>query len=135
MNSLENDPVRNLPLVIEPRGGRKRAAGWQIILTTVGLVAIVTVFLFGINHQRDETGGEQAAATAPTPVAPQGGETQQGQQQNQQQAGQQQPPSTTGQGGGDAKSSDQKDQPKVNGQKPGEQPADKNGEPAQRPSK
>lgn len=130
MNSPENDPIRNLPLVTEPRVGKKSAVGWQIALTAVGLIAIVTVFLFGINHQRDETADEQTAATMPTPVAPQGGDTQQGQQQNQQQAGQrsqQQPPSTTGRG-------DQKDQPKATGQKE-DQPADGNGQPTQRQSK
>jgi len=131
MNSPENDPIRNRPLVTEPRVRKKRAVGWQIALTAVGLIAIVTVFLFGINHQRDETAGEQTAATMATPVAPQGGDTQQGQQQNQQQAGQQsqqqQPPSTTGQG-------DQKDQPKATGQK-ADLPADGNGQPTQRQSK
>ncbi|HET7803523.1 MAG TPA: hypothetical protein VFL53_04725 [Pseudolabrys sp.] len=135
MNSLGNDPIRNLPLVTEPRNGKKPASTWQIVLTAFGLVAIVAVFLFGINHQRDETAGQQTTATIPTPAAPQGGDTQQGQQQGDQQTQQKQPRSTTGQGGGDDKSSDQKDQPKARGQKAGGQPIDSNGEPAQRQSK
>jgi len=135
MNSSGNDPIRNLPLVTEPRVGQKHAATWQVLLTAFGLIAIVTVFFWGINNQRDETAGEQTAATTPTPVAPQGGDAQQSQQQGQQQAQQpQQQPSTTGQGGG-AENGDQKDQPKTSGQKAGGQPADKNGEPAQRQSK
>lgn len=119
-----NDPLRNLPLVVEAHNAKRRAATWQIILATFGLIAIVTIFLFGINHQRDETAGQQTAATAPTPASPQGGDTQQ-------QAGPQQPSSTTGQRGGDDKNGDQKDQPqsgKVNGQ-----PA--SGAPAQSQSK
>jgi hypothetical protein len=119
-----NDPLRNLPLVIEDRNAKRRAATWQIVLTTFGLIAIVSTFLFGINHQRDETAGQQTAATAPTPASPQSGDTQQG--QGQQQAGQQQPPSTTGQGGGDDKNGDHKDQPqsgKVDGQPAGGAPS------------
>jgi hypothetical protein len=92
--------------VIEPPAGNKSAATWQIVVTTVGLIAIVAVFLFGINHQRDETAGEQTAATASAPASPQGGEP----QQDQQQAGQS--PSTTGQGGGHQK----EDQPQNNGE-------------------
>lgn len=136
MSSPENDPVRNLPLVTEPRRANRSAAIWQVLLTAFGLVAIVTLFFWGINNQRDETPDEQTAATMPTPVAPQAGDTQQGQQQGQQQAGQQpqQPPSTTGQGGGEDKSG-QKDQPQVGGQKANGQPADGNGQPAQRQSK
>jgi hypothetical protein len=127
-----SDPLKNLPLVTEPHL-TKRAAGWQIILTVFGFVAIVTLFFFGINHQRNETGSEQTAATTPTPVAPQGGDTQQG--QGQQQSGQQPPPSTTGQGGGEDKS-DQKGPPQPSGQKKEKgQPAGDNGQPAPRQSK
>lgn len=134
MSSFENEPLRNLPLVTEPRSAHKPAAPWQVLLTALGLTAIVATFLFGINHQRGETAGEQTAATTPTPVAPQGDGTQQGQQQGQQQAGQQsqhpqQPPSTTGQGGGD-KSGDQKDRPQSSGQKANGQRGA--GQPAQR---
>ena len=135
MNSSGNDPIRHLPLVTEPRRADRPAATWQVLLTAFGLIAIVTVFFWGLNNQRDETAGEQTAATMPTPVAPQGGDAQQGQPQGQQQAQQpQQPSSTTGQGAGD-NNGDQKDQPKTSGQKAGGQPADKNGEPAQRQSK
>ena len=123
MNSLGNDPIRNLPLVTEPRDGRKRAATWQVVLTAFGLVAIVTIFFWGINNQRDETAGEKTAATMPTSATPQGADTQ-GQ-------GEQQPASTTGQGGDD-KNSGQKDQPRIDGQKANGQPVDSNGKPAQR---
>src|SRR5262245_36359332 len=132
MNSSGNDPIRNLPLVTEPRRGDRPASTWQVLLTAFGLIAIVTVFFWALNNQRDETAGEQTAATMPTPVAPQG--DQQGQQQGQQQTQQpQQPPSPTGQGGGEDKS-DQKDQPQTGGQANGP-PADGNGQPAQRQSK
>lgn len=132
MNSLGDDPIRNLPLVTEPRGGKRRAATWQIVLTAVVLIAIVSVFLWGVNNQRDETAGEQTAATMPAPATPQTA-AQQG--QNSQQAGQQpqqqqQAPSTTGQGGGD-----QKDHPQNNGQKTNAQPTESNGTPTQRQSK
>jgi hypothetical protein len=116
---------------MEPRGGKMRAATWQIALTTVVLIAIVSVFLWGINNQRDETAGGQTAATMPTPANPQGAGTQQG--QSPQQAGQQpqqQAPSTTGQGG-----SDQKDHPQNDGQKANEQPAESTGAPTQNQSK
>lgn len=135
MNSSGNDPIRNLPLVTEPRRGDRPAATWQVLLTAFGLIAIVTVFFWGLHNQRDETAGEQTAATTPTPVTPQGGDTQQGQQQGEQRTQQpQQPPSTTGQGGGDDKST-QKDQPPAGGQKANGPPADSNGQPAQRQSK
>src|SRR5262245_45128383 len=131
MNSSGNDPIRNLPLVTEPRRGDRLAAAWQVLPTAFALVAIVTVFFWGINNQRDETAGEQTAATMPTPVAPQGGDTQQSQQQGQQQA--QQPQQPSGQGASDDKSN-QKDQPQTGGQKANGPPADGNGQPAQRQS-
>jgi hypothetical protein len=107
----ETDPVRQLPRVIAPQPGKKRAAGWQIALTAVGLVAIVTVFLWGINNQRDETEGRQSAATTPMPAASQNADGRQS-------------PSTTGQGsheGGEG-GVEQK-------------PIDSNGEPAERQPK
>src|SRR5262245_25056057 len=134
MSSPENDPIRNLPLVTEPRRGDRRAATWQVLLTAFGLIAIITMFFWGLNNQRDETAGEQTTATTPTPVTPQGGDTQQGQQQGQQDQQPQQSPSTTGQAGGDDKSN-QKDQPQTGGQKANGPPADGNGQPAQRQSK
>jgi hypothetical protein len=124
-----NDPIRNLPLVIEPRVDKKRADTWQIVLTTFGVVAILSIFFWGINNQRDETAGEQTAAAMPTPVAPQGGNTKQ--DENQQNAGQQ-PPSTTGQGAGDGAG---KNQPHADGQKAKEQSAGGGKEPAQRQTK
>jgi len=127
-----DDPIRNLPLVTEPRT-TKRAAGWQIALTAFGFVAILTLFFFGINHQRNETAGEQTSATMPTPVAPQGDDAQKGQQQAGQQPEQQQP-STTGQGGGE-RSNDQNGHASTGEQKTNAQPADGNGQPAQRQSK
>ncbi len=123
MSSFENDPIRNLPLVTPPRQARKRAAGWQIALTALGVVAIVTVFLWGINNQRDETAGQQSATTAATPVAPQG--KQAGQNDAERQA-----PSTTGQGSNGGG----KDQPQ-NTDKAGQKPVDGNDEPAGRQSK
>jgi hypothetical protein len=130
MNSLENDPIRNLPLVTEPRDTKRPAATWQIVLTAFGLIAIVTVFLWGINNQRDETAGQQTAATMPSTVSPQGGAEQ---NQNQQQAGQppqQSKPSTTGQGGGD-----QNGRQPNGGQTTNGQPAGSNGKPTQDQSK
>ena len=126
MNSPDNDAIRNLPLVIETPDENKRANPWQIILTTFGLIAIVTIFLWGLNNQRDETVGGQTAATMPAPVSSQGGDAQPAQQAG----AQPQTPSTTGQG-----SDDQKDRPNNTGQKPEKQPAKDNGEPAQRQSK
>jgi|SRR5690242_10278266 len=110
------DPMRNLALATQPQPGKKRAAGWQIVLTAVGAIAIVTIFLWGINNQRDESAGQQTAVTESTPSS-QGARTQ-GEQpaQTQQQAGQQQQgagktPATTGQGGSDQ----QNTQPADNG--------------------
>src|SRR5262249_41529407 len=120
------DPIRNLPLVTEPRT-TKRAAGWQIALTAFGFVAILMLFFFGINHKRNETPGEQTSATMPTPVARQGRDQQQAGQQSQQQ------PSTIGQGGD--KSNDQNNHAGADGQKTNSHPADGNGQPAQRQSK
>ena len=121
-------------MLFRSRRGDRRAATWQVLLTAFGLIGIITMFFWGLNNQR-ETAGEQTAATTPTPVTPQGGDTQQGQQQGQQpeQKPQQSSP-TTGQGGGDDKSN-QKDQPQTGGQKTNGPPADGNGQPAQRQSK
>ncbi|HEY6025029.1 MAG TPA: hypothetical protein VIV34_12735 [Pseudolabrys sp.] len=103
MSMLDKDPMQNLPMVTQPQSGKKRAAGWQVTLTAIGAIAIVTIFLWGINNQRDETSGQHTAATQPTPASPQGANQQSGQQspqgQDQQQAGQQQ-------GSGSTKSSD-----------------------------
>jgi hypothetical protein len=125
MNPLGTDPVRNLPLVTESANAHRRVTTWQIALTAFALIAIVTVFFWGINNQRNETAGEQTAATMSTP--PQGaGDAQKGQAQaDGQQTGQ--APSTTGQG-------DQKDQPQDNAKKASEQPKDSGGE-AQRRTK
>src|SRR5262245_34219790 len=59
MNSSGNDPIRNLPLVTEPRRADRPAATWQVLLTAFGLIAIVTVFFWGLNNQRDETAGNK----------------------------------------------------------------------------
>jgi hypothetical protein len=112
MSSFENDPARNLPLVTPPQPSEKRAAGWQITATAIGVVIVIALFLWGLNNQRDETAGQQTAGTQPTQVTPQGAsgpppaQNQQPSVQNSQQAGQQQPgqsnaPTTTGQGGGE----------------------------------
>ena len=63
MNSLGNDPIRNLPLVIKARNGNRRAATWQVVLTAFGLIAIVSVFFWGINNQRDKTAEQKTAST------------------------------------------------------------------------
>jgi hypothetical protein len=100
------DPIQNLALATQPRPGERRAAGWQIVLTAAVAVAVVTIFLWGINNQRDETAGQQTAATEAAPPAQES--KLQGEQspQTQQQAGQQHQgsgnaPTTTGQGGND----------------------------------
>ena len=131
MNSPGNDPIRNLPLVIKARDGNRRAATWQVVMTAFALIAIVTVLLWGINNQRDETAGQQTAATMPAAATPQGADAAQGQRR--QQAGQQ-APSTTGQGAG-GQSNDRNERPQTNGQKTNARPVDSNGEPAQRQSK
>jgi len=142
MSSLENDPIRNLPVVTTEPPVNRSAASWQVLLTAVALVAIVTIFFWGINNQRDETAGEQTAATMPASVAPQSADakqdTKQDQPQGQQQAGQQQPqqpPSTTGQGSGNDKNGDRKDQPQTSAQKANGQPAGGNRQPAHPQSK
>ena len=123
MSSFEKDPIRNLPLVTPPGPAKKGAAGWQIALTVFGAVAIVTVFLWGINNQRNGTAGQQSAATAAAPVVPQGTET--GQTDAQRQA-----PSTTGQGGNGGGG----DRPRE-ADKAEQKPVDSNSEPAERQSK
>jgi hypothetical protein len=72
MTSPEDDPLRKLPLVSPPEPGEKRAAWWQITIAAVGAIAIVYVFLWGINNQRDETSGQQTTASQPTPATPHG---------------------------------------------------------------
>jgi hypothetical protein len=129
MRQRVNEPIRNLPVVTAPRAGQGSAATWQIVLTVFGLVAIVAIFFWGINNQRDETAGEQTAATMPAPATPQAADAQKGQGQAEgQQADQRTQPSTTGQGG------DQNGQ-QHSAEKASGQPADNNGEPPQRQSK
>lgn len=103
MSTLNQDPMRNLPVVTPPPTGNKRAAGWQKTVTAIAAIAIVAIFLWGLNNQRDESTGEQSAGTQPTPVAPQGASPPPAQAQNQQQTGAQQQDqdngsATTGQG-------------------------------------
>ena len=98
MNSFQEDPARDLPLIKPPQPGERRARGWQIAITLVAAVAIVAVFLWDINNQRPEGGNEQTAATQPAPATPhsanpQGAPAAQNQPQK--------APSTTGQGSGD----------------------------------
>jgi cytoskeletal protein RodZ len=78
MSSLQNDPVRNLPLVKPPQPSEKRADGWQVAATAIAAVVIVSLFLWGINNQRDETTAGQQTATQATP---QGGQEPQAQNQ------------------------------------------------------
>lgn len=120
MSSFEKETVRNLPLVTAPRPDKKRAAGWQIAITAIGAVAIVMIFLWGINNQRDETARQKTAATMATPAAPQNANPQQGQHQ-------QQVPETTGQSANDKGDTPQNGQRDQNADR---QPTDSNGEPA-----
>jgi len=113
VNSLEKDPLRNLPLVTSPQTGKRRAAWWQITAAAIGAVLIIAVFLWGISNQRDETASQPTAATPATPASPQG-EAQQGsaaqntQQPGQQQQGSSNPPATTGQGSREQGEAEQK---------------------------
>ena len=89
MNSFQEDPARNLPLVKQPpQPGERPARGWQIAITLAAAVAIVAVFLWGINNERPEGGQEQTAATQPAPATPHSANPQGA------------PPTTTGQGTG-----------------------------------
>lgn len=99
MNSFQENPARNLPLIKSPQPGERRARGWQIAITLVAAIAIVVVFLWGINNQRPEGGNEQTAATQPAPATPHSANPQGAPAaQNQPQKA---PSTTTGQGGSD----------------------------------
>jgi len=100
VNSLEKDPLRNLPLVTSPQTGKRRAAWWQITAAAIGAVLIIAVFLWGISNQRDETASQPTAATQATPASPQG--------EAQQQQGSSNPPATTGQGSREQGEAEQK---------------------------
>jgi hypothetical protein len=102
MSFMQPDPIQNRALTTQAQPGEPRAAGWQIALTAVAAIAIVTVFLWGINNQRDESAGQQTAATEAGPTSQ--GSKQQGEQPPQTQQQQQEsgnPPATTGHGGSD----------------------------------
>ena len=109
--------MTNLPIIHPSAAHRreKRAGKLQIAATFIGVIFIVTLVLYALNTQRDESGGQQSAAVIqmnPQP-GPQSGQPQD-RQQNQPQSNQQpaaaspdsaKPPSnnassTTGQGGG-----------------------------------
>jgi len=75
----QNDPMRNLPLVKPTEPRETTAANWQIVLTTIAIVAILAVFFWGINNQRGENSGEQATAPQATPATPQSTDSQSGQ--------------------------------------------------------
>jgi hypothetical protein len=132
------DPIRSLALATRPRPPEKRAAGWQIALTAIGAIAIVTIFLWGINNQRDEAAGQQTATTEAAPpvqeAKPQG---EQQQQPGQQQQVPNQAPATTGQGGGNQQNgrpspnADQKRSQSPTNSGQNGSPAAKNGQPAQ----
>jgi len=124
----QNDPLRNLPLVKPTEPRETTAANWQIVLTTIAIVAILAVFFWGINNQRGENSGEQATAPQATPATPQSTDSQ---------SGQAPASTTTGQGGNDQGNAPQDDkanppsqQPTTN---PGQngQPNQNNGQPAQ----
>jgi hypothetical protein len=67
MSPPQNDPVRNLPLVKPPQPGEKRVAGWQVAATAIAAIVIVSLFLWGVNNQREETtAGQQATAPRTT---------------------------------------------------------------------
>jgi len=103
VNSLEKDPLRNLPLVTSPQTGKRRAAWWQITAAAIGAVLIIAVFLWGISNQRDETASQPTAATPATPAS-----AQNTQQPGQQQQGSSNPPATTGQGSREQGEAEQK---------------------------
>lgn len=96
MNSFEENaeesPLRKLPLVTERARSETKAARWQINLTLVLAIAIVTIFLWGLNNQRGETTSEQTAASQPMPAMPHGTDQQAAQPPSNNQP-QQQPPS------------------------------------------
>ncbi|HEY7230111.1 MAG TPA: hypothetical protein VH558_07055 [Pseudolabrys sp.] len=126
MNSFDNDPVRNLPLVTQPRPGPKRAAWWQIALTTVAVVAIVAIFLWGINNQHEEGADQQTAAKVTSPAMPEAPSNAGAPQDQSQKA----TPSTTGQGGSQGNSQGG-GEPQGGSANKDHQPLDSNGEPAQ----
>jgi hypothetical protein len=94
----DKSPIKNLPVRQEPLP-EARATSSQIGVTAIVLTAIVTIFLWGLNHQRTEAGSQQTAASqpAPTPAAPQS-EGQQAAPPPGDQSGKTNPPSTTGSG-------------------------------------
>jgi hypothetical protein len=100
MSSFENDPIRNL--VTERPRPEKKAARWRISLTFILAIAIVTVFLWGLNNQRSETGSQETAATHPMPAMPQGADQQAAKpspdNKQKQQSGNSNSASTTGSG-------------------------------------
>jgi hypothetical protein len=109
MNTFEDSATRNLPAVTERPRAEHSAARWQITLTFVAAAAIVAIFLWGLNNQRIETGGQETAATQPAPAAPQSTGQQAAQpsttensQQQQPKAGTANPSSTTGSGSSEA---------------------------------
>jgi hypothetical protein len=119
VSSFDNEPQGNLPLVMPPQTPNKRAAGWQTTAAALGAIAIVILFLWGINNQRDETSGQPTAATQTTPALP-AGEQHSGAQQagpEQQESGN--AATTTGQGGHDEGEAGQKAN---SGQTPKQQP-------------
>jgi cytoskeletal protein RodZ len=125
MNSFDDDPVRNLPLVTQPRPGPKRAAWWQIALTTFALVAIVAIFLWGVNNQHEEATDQQTAATQ-NPATPEAPPSAVAPQDHTQKTN----PSTTGQGGSETGGQQQ------NGDvDKSHQPLDSNGEQVQQKRK
>lgn len=103
MNLFEKDSPRNLPLVTERPRPEKRAAKWQITITFAAAVTIVSIFLWGLNNQRNETNNQEPAASQPVPATPHDSGQQAAQPspntpQQQQNAGNSNPPSTTGSG-------------------------------------
>jgi hypothetical protein len=98
VSSFDNDPQGNLPLVMPPQIPNKHAAGWQITAAALGAIAIVILFLWGINNQRDETSGQPTAATQATPTSPAGEQQSGAQQSGPEQQGSGNAATTTGQG-------------------------------------
>lgn len=132
MNQSDENTAPNLPLLRAPQPGQKQAAGWQILLTTLAVIAVIAVFFWGVTNQRREGSGEQTAATQSAPATPQPSNPQEKRAPAQAQNQPQTPGATTGQGGGEERDGGHagKKFDSANPKQPA-QPTGNNGQPAQ----
>jgi hypothetical protein len=97
VSASDKAPIQNLPVRQEPQP-EARATSSQIGVTAIVVTAIVTIFLWGLNHQRSETGGSQAIASDAAPAPAQGEGQKAAPPADNQPSGKTNPQSTTGSG-------------------------------------